>query len=144
MAASRGTQEDFGHLLPSLMMLGFWYNNLKGSDASCVVRNLINAAGFNRFTTGALEVMVKGSTPNHNLLLWYGMIAAVIATTVQTQDMYDQEGDAARGRRTLPLVLGDTCGRWVTAITVMFWVVFCPLCIGTSLLGATSRAALMA
>lgn len=65
------------------------------------------------------------------------MPAGVILTTVHTQDMYDKEGDAARGRQTLPLVMGgrsssmDDCildvglGRLVSSVLArsvcVFW-----------------------
>ena len=38
----------------------------------------------------------------------------------------DQEGDRARGRGTMPLVVGDTLARWSIALAVMFWSLVCP------------------
>lgn len=54
------------------------------------------------------------------------MLAGVILTTVHTQDMYDQEGDAARGRQTLPLVIGDGPARWTIAFWMLVWGASCP------------------
>ncbi|RDL41342.1 Uncharacterized protein BP5553_01321 [Venustampulla echinocandica] len=117
----------------SLMALGFWYNDLRGGDDSWVIRNLINACGFNRFASGALEVMLGGKrhTATSTLMLWQLSIAAIVFTTVQTQDMYDQLGDGLRGRRTIPLVFGDSQGRWSIAVPMAFWCFFCPWYLGS-------------
>lgn len=121
-----------------LIALGFWYNNLAGADSSFIVRNLINAAGFNRFSTGALEVVLGGRSiraPTQSLLIWQAIIASIVLTTVQTQDMYDQEGDALRGRKTVPLVVGDTMARWSIAFFMIIWSLVCPAYIGVPLIG---------
>lgn len=112
----------------TLMALGFWYNDLHGADNSCVVRQLINACGFHEFTSGALDVLLGGRQQALpiSLKLWLLVIAAIVFTTVQTQDMYDQLGDGLRGRRTIPLVAGDTLGRWSIAVPMSFWCIFCP------------------
>ena len=39
----------------------------------------------------------------------------------------DQEGDRARGRGTLPLVIGDWPARWTIAVPVVFWTIACLL-----------------
>lgn len=48
----------------------------------------------------------------------------MVCTTVHTQDMYDQPGDSAAGRKTVPLVIGDCPARWTiaTAMAVWSWV----------------------
>lgn len=109
-----------------LMFLGYWYNNLQGAGG-LISRNFINACGFLSFTTGATEV-ARGAflQPNRSSLLWISVVAAVVSTTVQTQDMPDQAGDAIHGRRTLPLVAGDGNARWITAIFMLAWSVYCP------------------
>ncbi|KAK5991666.1 Fumagillin beta-trans-bergamotene synthase [Cladobotryum mycophilum] len=129
----------------SLMALGLWYNDLRGADRSCIVRNLINAAGFNRFTTGALEVLLEekqhyGTT--RGLIIWQAIVAGIVFTTVQTQDMYDQLGDAQRCRRTVPLVIGDDWSRWSIAVPMVFWSIFCPVYIGSPLVGFAISAGL--
>ncbi|KAF7539704.1 hypothetical protein G7054_g1957 [Neopestalotiopsis clavispora] len=128
----------------SLMALGFWYNDLYGADRSWIVRNIINAAGFNRFTTGALDVLLgaldlcKENTcarSSRGLVYWQFIMAFIIFSTVQTQDMYDQEGDAERGRATMPLVVGDARSRRITAVAMVFWSVLCPVYVGSSAIG---------
>jgi hypothetical protein len=79
------------------MVLGFAYNDLNLADWSWFSRNAINALGFCCFASGALEVAL--STPllsysgNQEIIRWLGIIAVVVASTVQMQDMGDQEGD---------------------------------------------------
>ena len=110
-----------------LILLDYWYNTWKGADSSCVIRNFINACGFVCYTSGAMEVAVGSQIPpKATLVTWFAIIAAVVFSTVQTQDMYDQAGDRLRGRRTIPLVLGDSLGRWSIALPMVFWSWFVP------------------
>ena len=111
----------------TLVFIGTWYNHLAGADSSCLVRNFINALGYVCFTSGAMEVALGFPLPAEiRLVEWFGVIAAVIFTTVHLQDMYDQPGDRIRGRRTVPLVIGDGRARWMTAITMLFRGYLCP------------------
>ncbi|KAF7879536.1 hypothetical protein EAF04_000731 [Stromatinia cepivora] len=127
--------------IPCLIMfiLGYIYNDLGGAD-SAITRNFINALGFQAFGWGA--TMVASNSVKYGLsqaaTLWFPLIGLVVFTTVQSQDMYDQEGDRLRGRQTLPLVIGDGPARWVIAIGVTVWSVYCPQFWGLSLLGKGS------
>ena len=113
----------------ALVLLGHWYNDLRGADANYFIRNFINACGFICFFSGALQVAIGGrgyegrrSESAIQLLgWWYVVIACIVFSTVQTQDMYDQRGDAARNRRTIPLVIGDMQARWTIAIPMAVW-----------------------
>ena len=111
-----------------LMILGYWYNDLKGADRSCIIRNFINSCGYICYTSGALEV----ATDSHKASLkavgyrWLVTIGLVILTTIQSQDLYDQAGDALRGRWTIPLVIGDAAARWTVALPVVLWSFLCP------------------
>ena len=108
-----------------------------GADIHALVRNLINALGYASFGTGALEIALNCPlTFNFNTLLadlgtpnlekWLVIVASVIMTTVQMQDMEDQEGDAQRGRLSVPVQFGDVPARWSVAIPMLFWGFFCP------------------
>ncbi|KUI72061.1 hypothetical protein VM1G_11830 [Cytospora mali] len=93
-----------------LVFLGTWYNNFGGADHHPVLRNTINALGYSCFTSGAMEVALAAPLPLSTtgpFSRWFAILAGIILTTVHTQDMYDQEGDAIRNRRTMPLVVGD-------------------------------------
>ena len=50
----------------------------------------------------------------------HALASLIILTTIQTQDFYDAEGDAMRGRRTLPLVLPRS-SRIFTALAIPVW-----------------------
>ena len=111
----------------ALVFLGTWYNDFAGGDSSFLVRNLINALGYICFLSGAMEVAVGYPLPvKARLIQWFSMIAAIVFSTVQLQDMYDQGGDSMRGRRTVPLVIGDGPARWTTAVLMIFWAYVCP------------------
>lgn len=112
-----------------LVLLGVWYNNFGGGDCHPLIRNAINAMGYVCFTSGALEVALGTMLPfasSSSLLQWLCIIAGIIMTTVHTQDMYDQEGDGLRGRRTVPLVIGDVPARWTIALWMLVWGAVCP------------------
>jgi 4-hydroxybenzoate polyprenyltransferase len=59
----------------------------------------------------------------------------VVGTSVHVQDMYDQPGDAAAGRRTVPMVIGDAAARWSIAVAVTGWSILCPLYWNSDMLG---------
>lgn len=115
----------------ALVVLGAWYNNFGGADCNPLIRNAINALGYVCFTSGAMEVAIGRPLPVFSrdsiLLKWFSIIAAVIFTTVHTQDMYDQKGDALRGRLTVPIVIGDCLARWTIACWLVIWGLSCPL-----------------
>ncbi|KAI1106462.1 UbiA prenyltransferase family-domain-containing protein [Jackrogersella minutella] len=119
-----GLRQTFG-----LVLLGIYHNNMGGGDSHPLIRNLLNAAGYTCFLTGAMEAALGRTLPlssNRQLMAWFGAIIGVVTTTMHAQDMYDQEGDAARGRRTMPLVIGDVPARWAIAIFVLLWGILCP------------------
>ncbi|KAI1415789.1 UbiA prenyltransferase family [Hypoxylon sp. FL1857] len=111
----------------SLVLLGTWYNAGGGADRSFIIRNIINAAGILSFASGAMEVAL--GTPllmTRPSVQWLCILASVIFSTIQTQDLYDTEGDSYRNRKTMPLVIGDSLTRWWTAFMVLAFSVLCP------------------
>ena len=113
-----------------LMGLGIWYNTFGAGDFHWILRNFINACGFTSFALGATKVAIGRqwtSDPlNPAAKYWFLSIGAVVLSSVQTQDMYDQVGDSIRGRKTLPLVIGDRAARVTIAVSVTFWSICCP------------------
>ncbi|OJK01624.1 hypothetical protein ASPACDRAFT_116526 [Aspergillus aculeatus ATCC 16872] len=134
--AAVGVSALIGGLCQCLVLigLGYWYNQKQGSDAGFLVRNLINSLGFMSYIAGAAQLTLGPQRWTTFIALgrgmsigptWLAIIGAVVMSTVQTQDMCDQLGDRARGRKTLPLVIGDVAARWVTAVTISMWGPFC-------------------
>ncbi|KAL8718173.1 MAG: hypothetical protein Q9225_004668 [Loekoesia sp. 1 TL-2023] len=108
-------------------VLTWMYNDLYGADEHYAVRNLINAAGFMTYSYGATRVAAGPYELNAVMRYqWVPIIGAVILTTLQMQDMSDQDGDAQKGRGTLPLKWGDGAARWSIAVPVVFWSLACP------------------
>ena len=123
----------------ALVALGHWYNDLKGADSNCIVRNFINACGFVCYSAGAMEVALGFPLPAQSgLVAWFVFIGLVVFTTVQTQDIYDQAGDAIRGRKTVPLVIGDGSSRWSVAAPMVIWCWLVPLFWDSSIQGYTA------
>ncbi|KAF2962923.1 hypothetical protein GQX73_g10652 [Xylaria multiplex] len=112
-----------------LIILGYGYNDLHLADWHWTSRNAMNALGFYGFASGALDVALRGLEldMNRDMTWWLVITTAVVFSTVQTQDMADQAGDRLRGRASFPLVMGDGCARWLTALPVAAWSIFCPL-----------------
>jgi 1,4-dihydroxy-2-naphthoate octaprenyltransferase len=68
--------------------------------------------------------------------LWTLVISGVIFTTMSVQDLQDEDGDAARGRLTVPLAFGSITARKLLACFVAVWSFVCSFFWSQSLLMA--------
>lgn len=121
----------------AMMLLTWMYNDLGGADESYIIRNLINACGFVCYSSGA-TIIAAGygqNELNRDAYVWLAVVGAIVFSTLQMQDMADMEGDAARGRRTLPLVHGEKFARWSIALPVAVWSLVCPAFWGSGVVG---------
>ncbi|MCJ1374218.1 hypothetical protein MMC20_005450 [Loxospora ochrophaea] len=111
-----------------LMVEGSIYNELDGANNSLLARNFLNAAGYMTFASGAARVACKasGTQLRGSSSLWLILLSTVIMTTIQFQDLYDQKGDALRGRRTIPLLAGDSAARLTVVVPIAVWSWLCP------------------
>ncbi|KAI1283342.1 UbiA prenyltransferase family [Xylaria sp. FL0933] len=111
-----------------LVALGVWYNIGGGADRSFLIRNIINAMGILSFETGAIEMALgRQLLMTGPLIQWIAILASVISFTIQTQDLQDIEGDARRGRRTMPIAIGNIRTRRLTGLFILGSSVLCPL-----------------
>ncbi|KAI7763844.1 hypothetical protein LZL87_006226 [Fusarium oxysporum] len=105
------------------------YNERAWGDKSWWQRALMNACGIttNRVATLRVAVTAIQANSHENFeftnkgLGWFLMCASLVFTTIQVQDLRDQEGDKLIDRQTFPLILGDAPTRWITAVAVMIW-----------------------
>ncbi|MCJ1296311.1 hypothetical protein MMC34_007877 [Xylographa carneopallida] len=113
----------------AVLALAFCYNSLGGSDVSGSVRNLMNVAFYMCAMVGTIEVAAGGRNVafSGTAWAWFALIGAVVLTTVHIQDLPDQEGDAARGRRTIPLEIGDVNARWSVVLLDLVWSIAAPM-----------------
>ena len=112
----------------ALMVMTWMYNDLGGADDNFVVRNLLNALGYMCYSSGSM-IVATGYGQHHlnkTADVWLTMIGAIIFTTLQMQDMPDVKGDAARRRRTIPLIYGDLAARYSIALPIVAWSAICP------------------
>ncbi|KAI1097432.1 UbiA prenyltransferase family-domain-containing protein [Jackrogersella minutella] len=121
----------FNSSMPSFTLITmFWlYNDLEGNAAGPWQRNAFNAAGLTCFSWGAVTVLLGDQINEESdkiIRKWYFLMAVVITTTIHAQDFPDVVGDKARGRRTLPLIYGESLSRWSMAVFVTFWSFACP------------------
>ena len=111
------------------------YNDLGGGDEDFLVRNFIISVAFALYNTGALRVACGTECEiNSYGLRWVALTSAVIFCTMQVQDLQDQAGDRAKGRRSAPLILGDRKARWTVAVPVLVFSILCPLYVGVSMM----------
>lgn len=107
------------------------YNEQSWGDQSWWKRALLNACGITSNRVATLIVTVTATqTPGEFdftalALCWFFICALVVFTTIQVQDLRDQQGDGKIHRKTVPLIIGDPETRWVTAAAVLFWSIFC-------------------
>lgn len=121
----------------ALIVEGWMYNMLEGANRSLLARNILNAVGYMTFASGAAKVACaqSGTQLREDSSTWLILLSVVISTTIQFQDLYDQKGDAIRGRRTIPLVAGDGLARLTITIPIAIWSWVCPAFWGLEPLG---------
>ena len=116
-----------------LFTLTWIYNDLGGGDDNWLIRNLVIASAFFLYNLGSLGVALGPTTDTDdtrdNLSSaaygWTATISAIILTTMQVQDLKDQDGDRSHGRQTAPIVLGESTARRTIAIPILFWSLAC-------------------
>jgi hypothetical protein len=112
------------------------YNDLGGCDEDCVVRNLLIAIGYGLYSSAALKVTTGAlHSVNTKGFAWIGVITFIMFVTQHICDLKDQEGDKVRGRRSIPIVLGDELARWSVTVPIVVCSILGPLFFG---LGALS------
>ena len=96
------------------------YNDLGGGDQDFVTRKLLIGCGFGVYNRVALRIACGGDHEITRLgYQWIAPICCVVFTRMQVQDMKDQKGDRARGRRSIPLAFGDWVAWWTIAVPVL-------------------------
>ncbi|KAL1962375.1 hypothetical protein VTN77DRAFT_9788 [Rasamsonia byssochlamydoides] len=113
-------------------LAGNWiYNDLEGGDEHFLLRQLLNGVAYLPYGIGSMKLAV-GVIDGHNepsaeFYRWITLIAAIVGTTIQVQDLKDCDGDRARNRHTFPVVLGERITRISVCVGVLFWSVLCPV-----------------
>ena len=117
-----------GLIITVIAIIGsYMYNDLGAADESFLMRNIMNACAITCFGAGAALVLCgEEATLNEAAYRWLAVIFSIVTTTMQVQDLADQEGDRARGRVTVPLWLGNATARYSVAVLVTAWSVICP------------------
>ncbi|KAK3984440.1 UbiA prenyltransferase family-domain-containing protein [Cladorrhinum sp. PSN332] len=107
-------------------VLIWMYNDLGGGD-EMIVREILLSVAFAVLNHASLAVAVgPGYSPLCPVgLVWTGICAGVILTTIQVQDLKDQAGDRMRGRKSICLSIGDNFSRTTIAAFVCFWSCVC-------------------
>ncbi|KAI0062573.1 hypothetical protein BV25DRAFT_1803812 [Artomyces pyxidatus] len=97
------------------------YNERSGHSGHFLIRNLVNAAGYAAFETGATLIAGGNShTLDRTAILSIYCSAGIVATTIQAQDFKDEDGDRVIGRKTIPIVL-PSIGRYTVFVPLLLW-----------------------
>ncbi|KAI1389104.1 UbiA prenyltransferase family-domain-containing protein [Hypoxylon trugodes] len=117
-----------------ILIITWLYNDIRGGDE--LIRDPLISVAYGLFNTASLEIAIgqKGQI-NPKGVMWAAIISAVILTTMQIQDLKDQEGDRTRGRKTLALALGDIVSRTSIVVFICLWSFVCPFFWGVGPLG---------
>ncbi|KXX74509.1 Digeranylgeranylglyceryl phosphate synthase [Madurella mycetomatis] len=121
-----------------ILVLCWVYNDQGGGDEA-VVREMVIAVAYGMFNSGSLVVAIGGDSntsttsssnkgshaPSELGWMWVAIVSGVIFTTMQVQDLKDQAGDRARGRKTICLHMGEGFSRTTIAFFVCFWSCAC-------------------
>lgn len=102
-------------------------------------KNIINTMFYSTGHLGATRVAAESladTTLSRTGYEWIFGLALCTVTTIQLQDMRDQEGDRLRGRSTMPLAFGDVPTRWFTSFSIWFWSIAFPMYWGNGALTA--------
>ncbi|KAH8427072.1 UbiA family prenyltransferase [Aspergillus melleus] len=112
----------------AMLVLTWMYNDLAGADENYIARNVLNAAGFICHGSGSTTIAAGYGQYELNpaAYVWLGVIGLIVLMTIHVQDIPDIEGDAARGRLTLPIIHGQQAARISVAVGVLFWSIVCP------------------
>lgn len=107
-----------------IQILTWLYNDLGGGDE--LVRDAIIAVAYGLFNQGSLQIAIGGrASVSAGGQTWIVIVSGVILTTMQVQDLKDQGGDRTRGRKSMPLFLGDELSRVSIAVFVLAWSCVC-------------------
>ena len=116
-----------GQQMSFLFVIVWLYCDMEGGDSHFAVRNGFLAMIYGttyycslRIATGPIHVPTTAAT------YWIGMLAMVIFTTLHIQDYRDEEGDAAKGRGTIPVRFSAKVARILFALPMTFWMIFIP------------------
>ena len=111
----------------ALYTLTWLYNDLRGGD-ELFVRDGIIAIAFAFYNVGSLRVaMGDDALITEQGYIWTAIISGVIFTTMNIQDLRDEEGDRVRGRLTVTLAFGSANTRKLLSCFILFWSLVCSL-----------------
>ncbi|KAI1406791.1 UbiA prenyltransferase family-domain-containing protein [Hypoxylon sp. FL1857] len=107
-----------------VQILNWLYNDLKGGDK--ILRDPLIAIAYGLSHTCSLKLAVGVETEiSQRGFVWTAILSGIILTTMHVQDLKDKEGDRARGRQTVVLLLGDTVSRASLAFFTCCWSAIC-------------------
>ena len=107
-----------------ILILTWLQNDLRGGDE--IVRDLIIAIAYAFFNLASLRIALgMDGVVTDRGYIWIAIVSGIILTTMHVQDLKDQEGDRTRGRKTAPLVFGETPSRWMIAGFLPIWSIIC-------------------
>lgn len=112
---------------PILLALQWMYNDLQGCDEGVLLRNSLIAGGYGMYSYIGLDILIGSEhSLNSKGYVWLAVVTLIMLATQHICDIKDAPGDALRGRRSAPIVLGDALCRWSVALPIMLCSIACP------------------
>jgi 4-hydroxybenzoate polyprenyltransferase len=112
---------------PILLALQWMYNDLQGCDEGVLLRNSLIAGGYGMYSYIGLDILIGSEhSLNSKGYAWLAVVTLIMLATQHICDIKDAPGDALRGRRSAPIVLGDALCRWSVALPIMLCSIACP------------------
>ena len=103
------------------------YNDLQGCDEGVLLRNTLIAGGYGMYSYIGLDILIGSAhSLNPKGYAWLAAVTLVMLATQHICDIKDAPGDALRGRRSAPIVLGDALCRWSVALPIFLCSIACP------------------
>ncbi|KAF8164744.1 UbiA prenyltransferase family [Crassisporium funariophilum] len=99
------------------------YHEMHG-DRHWLTKNLMNSLGYACFAIGSTLIAASDrSKLDLTGSLSIFIISAILATTIQTQDFQDVQGDKLVGRQTLPIAFPNI-SRYTPLISLVIWSLY--------------------
>ncbi|KAJ7686091.1 UbiA prenyltransferase family [Mycena rosella] len=131
-----------------LYLVAIYCYNEGGMSRNWFLKSFLGSIGYVCYCWGTTVIFDHGNTLSRISITAIATSGLLHTTTGHAQDFRDRPGDAAIGRRTLPLLLPPRLARWSlallmstwSAVLIRLWAPPSPVSLILALLGLTSAA----
>ncbi|KAJ7136504.1 UbiA prenyltransferase family [Mycena crocata] len=110
-------------LCSAVYLVAIFCYNEGGLSRHWFLKSLLGAIGYVCYCWGTTIIFDHGNRLSAVSIVAIAMSGLIHTTTGHAQDFRDRPGDAAIGRKTLPLLLPPRLARWSLAVLITTWTV---------------------